>query len=112
MSTTPTTIVDGQSTLATAGQTRDASGNATSDPVASGSVTWTSSDPSITLTPSADTLSVTVTIPANTPVETVTISGTATTVGGASVGGTGTLSVNTPPVGPAVTFDVTFSTPA
>ena len=112
MSTTPITITDGQSTVATAGQTRDANGNPTSDPVASGSVTWTCSDPTVTLSPSTDTLTVTVTIPANTPVETITISGTATTVGGASVGGTGQLSVNTPPVGPAVTFDVTFSTPA
>ena len=105
------TLVDGQSTVGTAGQTRDALGQATTDPLASGSVSWSVDNTLVAVTPSADTLSATFSVAAGTASGVVNVAATGTTVGGVAVTATAVLTVNAPPVGPPVTFDLTFSTP-
>lgn len=108
------TLIDGQSVVGTLGSTRDDNGQVTADPVASGTAVYTSDDTTLgtTLTPSADTLSVTLAVPAGVEAGTVTVSVTATTVGGVTVTGSGVATINAPAVGAPVTVDIDWSTPA
>jgi len=108
------TIIDGQAVVGTLGTTRDSNGQATPDPVAAGTATWTSDDTTLgtSLTPSADTLSVSLAVPAGVEAGTVTVSVSATTVGGAAVTGSGVATINAPAVGAAVTVDIDWGTPA
>ena len=106
------TLIDGQSTVGTVGPTTDANGQITGDPVAPNSVTWSVDSPLVTIVPSADTLSVTVTAAAGVATGSVTLSGTATTVGGVAVTGSAIIPITAPPVGAPTTFSITFTTPA
>ena len=105
-------LIDGQSTVGTVGPTVDANGQVTTDPVAPGSVTWTTDSPLVTLTPGEDTLSVTVSAVAGVATGSVTLTGAGTTVGGVEVTGSAVLPIAAPPVGPPVTFSISFSDPA